>query len=83
VGAARKLLGVCKDLATLEEQGKVEGFVNNVRNADKLGGLVEDIRDGMMEYQVCIHKLPISSTSDTRTRLRYSKIFTTRVVDSL
>ena len=83
MGTARKLLGVCQDIATLEEQGKVEGFVNNVRNADKLGSLVEDIRDGMMEYQVCIHKLPTSSTSDTRTRLRYSKIFTTRVVGSL
>ena len=82
MGTARKLLGVCQDLAALEEQGEVEGFVNNVRNADKLGGLVEDIRDGMMEYQVCARKLSISSMSDICTRLRYSKIFTTRVVGS-
>ena len=34
------------------EQGKVDGFFNNAENADKLGGLVEDIRDAMMEYQV-------------------------------
>ena len=39
------------------EQGKVEGFFNNVKNADKLGGLVEDIRDAMINYQVRIHKL--------------------------
>jgi len=37
----------------LAEQRKVEGFFNNVKNADKLGGLVEDIRDAMMDYQVC------------------------------
>jgi hypothetical protein len=34
------------------EQGKVEGFFNNVNNADKLGGLVEDIRDAVTDYQV-------------------------------
>jgi len=37
----------------LAKQGKVEGFFNNVKNADELGGLVEDIRDATMEYQVC------------------------------
>ena len=39
------------------EQGKVEGFFNNTKDADKLGGLVEDIRDAMMEYQVFICRL--------------------------
>jgi hypothetical protein len=37
----------------LEKQGKVEGFFTNVENADKLAGLVEDIRDAVMDYQVC------------------------------
>jgi len=36
------------------EQGKVQGFFDNIKNADKLGGLVEDIRDAMMHYQVCM-----------------------------
>ena len=31
----------------------VEGFFNNVKNADRLGGLIEDIHDAMMDYQVC------------------------------
>ena len=53
MGIASKLEGVLRDLASLEEQGNVEGFFNNVVNADKLGGLNEDIRDAMMEYQVC------------------------------
>ena len=30
-----------------------KGFFNNVENAEKLGGLVEDVRDAMMDYQVC------------------------------
>jgi len=67
----------------LAEQGKIEGFFNNVDNAGKLGGLVEDIRDAMMEYQVWIHKLFIPSIPDARTRPRYNRISTTRVVDSL
>jgi len=28
------------------------GFFNNVKNADKLGGLVESIHDAVMDYQV-------------------------------
>jgi len=55
---------VHRDLTLVAEQGKVEGFFNNVQNVDKLGDMVEDIRDAMMEYQVCIRKRSISSTSD-------------------
>jgi hypothetical protein len=51
---ARKLEDVRRDLILLSEQGKVAGFFNNVRNADKLSGLVEDIRDTIMGYQVCM-----------------------------
>ena len=43
-----------QELALLAEQGKTKGFFNNVDNADKLGGMVEDIRDVMMDYQVCL-----------------------------
>ena len=49
----RKLQDVGRDLVPLKKQGKVEGFFNNAENAGKLGGLVEEIRDAMMEYQVC------------------------------
>ena len=31
----------------------VEGFFNNTENAGQLGGLVEGIRDAMVDYQVC------------------------------
>jgi hypothetical protein len=36
----------------LAKQGKIEGFFSNVKNADKLGSLVDDIRDAIIEYQV-------------------------------
>ena len=49
---ARKLEGFRSDLIELAGQGKVERFLNNVGNANALGGLLEDIRDAMMEYQV-------------------------------
>ena len=50
----RKLYHVRRDLLPLEKQGKIEGFFKNTKNSGKLGSLVEDIRDAMMEYQVCI-----------------------------
>ena len=52
-GIRRKLQEVLRDLAPLEKQGKIEGFFNNTENAAQLDGLVEGIRDAMMEYQVC------------------------------
>ena len=47
---ARKLDGITTMLA---EQEKAEVPPKNAGNADKLGGLLGDIRDAIMEYQVC------------------------------
>ena len=78
----RKLQDICDTLAKMkEEQKKVERFLNNTKNGEILSGLVEDIRDAMMEYQVCIHDLSIAFLSDIRNRLRCSKISTTRAVN--
>ena len=79
----RKLYHVRRDLLPLEKQGKVKGFFKNTENSGQLSGLVEDIRDAMMEYQVCIRNPAIPSTFDTRTRPQYSKASMTRVVSSL
>lgn len=57
MGIGRKLEDVRRDLALLKEQGTAEGFANDVENADKLGGLVEDIRDAIMDDQVCASNL--------------------------
>ena len=56
---ARKFQGVHRGLSSLAEQGVVEGFFNNVENADRLRGLVEDIRDAMIQYQVCAYCPPV------------------------
>ena len=50
---ARKLREVLRDLIPLVEPGKVAGFLNDVGGPRKLNGLVEDIREAMMNYQVC------------------------------
>ena len=49
----RKLDKVLQDLIPLAEQGKVTRFLNSADDVDRLSGLVEDIRDAMMDYQVC------------------------------
>jgi hypothetical protein len=49
---ARKLSSVHQDLALLAGQGKADGFLKSAENANKLGSLLEDVRDAMMEYQV-------------------------------
>ena len=81
-GVTRKLENIHLDLVPLEAQGKVQGFFSNVKNADKLGSLLEDIRDAMLEYQVRIHTLSAYGISDVRARHPYSKISTTRVAES-
>ena len=50
---ARKLEDILQELTLLERRGKVTRFLNSARDVDKLSGLVEDIRDAMMDYQVC------------------------------
>ena len=83
MGMVRKLGDVGQALTLLKEQGKIEGFLNNVGNAGKLGDLIDDIRDAMMEYQACVYRSSISDTSNVRIRPRYNKISTKTVVSSL
>ena len=67
----RKLEDIHQGLVTLGSQGKTKGFFNNVENADKLGSLVEDVRDVMMDYQVCAsNSLPVSCSSVLQTSLQ-------------
>ena len=53
MGIARKLEAVDQELALLARQGKTAGFLANTENAQRINGLVEDIREVMMDYQVC------------------------------
>ena len=53
MGIARKLEEVHQELALLSGQGQVVGFLTNTKNAQRINDLVEDIRQVMMDYQVC------------------------------
>ena len=53
MGIGRKLEDVRQDLTLMKEQGKIAGFLTNTENAQRIGGLVEVIRDAMVDYQVC------------------------------
>ena len=48
-----KLETILKDLEPLAQRGKITRFINSTEDEDKLSGMVEDIRDAIMEYQVC------------------------------
>ena len=69
----------------MAEQGNVEGFFNNPKNAVKLSGLVGDIHDAVMAYQVCNWDKLITHVpdSDIFFRLHYNKMCMTRVASSL
>ena len=75
---ARKLEDIHQDLAVLREQGKAEGFFNNVEHADKLSGLVEDVHDAIMDYQVCCVNPFAFFVLKTITRHRCNKTYTTK-----
>ena len=78
----RKLQRICRDLLPPEEQGKVEGILENSKNSGKRWGLSEAIRGPEIECQVSLRNTIISSTFDTCTRLQYGKVSTTRAVSS-
>ena len=48
----RKLEEVHQELDLLAGQGKTAGFLANAESAQRINGLVEDIRQVMMDYQV-------------------------------
>ena len=57
------------------ERGKIAGFLNNAKDADILSGLAEDIRDAMMDYQVCTRAMSVLTLTMSKLvqRLRCSK----------
>ena len=80
MGSGSKLEDIRQDLVLLGEQGRTKGFFNNIENADKLGGLVEDVRDAVMDYQVCIPSNNSSSRAHVSCRHRCNRTCTTEVL---
>ena len=83
IGIVRKLEDICQSLTLPAEQGRVMEFLTNTKNAQRINGLVEDICEALMDYQVCLSNHLFSTTSDLNARLHYNKTFTMRVVSSL
>ena len=55
-------------------QKNIVQFLNNPDNAQKLNGLVDDIREAVMDYQVRNSEGPALITSNVRFRLPYNGI---------
>ena len=72
MGIARKLEGVHQDLTLLSEQWKVIGSPPNIENLERIDDLIEDIREAIMEYQVC------ASNYSSRSRLTFVLDFIAR-----
>ena len=80
---ARRLEDICLGLAQLMEGGEVVESLTNTENVQRINGLVEDIHEALMEYQVCILSHTFSITSDLYVRPHYNRISTMRVVSLL
>ena len=51
---ARKLEDICQSPALPTEQEKIVEYLTNSENAQRINGLVEDIHEALMVYQVCV-----------------------------
>lgn len=80
----RKLEIVLRDLVPLANRGKITRFLNSADDVNRLGGLTEDIRDAMMDYQVRPQSRALACVPpNAYVRRRYNKISMTRTVGSL
>ena len=53
----------------MSAQKNIAQFLNNVQNAQKLNDLVDDVREALMDYQVCASKCLALPTSNMFLRL--------------
>ena len=83
MGIVRKLECVRQALGQVAAQKDIAQFLNNADNAQKLNGLVEDIREAVMDYQVRASKGLVLIASDVRPRLPYNEISISAPVRSL
>jgi len=53
LGIARKLKDICQSLTLPGDQEDVVGFLADPKNTQRIGGLIEDVHEALMVYQVC------------------------------
>ena len=56
MAVSRELEEICRAMNSMTTEDDLADFLNNPENAQRLNGLVEDIRYALMDYQVCIPK---------------------------
>ena len=80
---SRKLEEIHQELDLLGGQGETAGFLANAENAQRISGIVEDIREVMMDYQVraLTHSFVLSPPNE-HVRLLCNKTSMTRLVNS-
>ena len=54
MGISRKLEDIHQSLTVPAEEGQAMEFLINAENVRKINDLVEDIREALLEYQVCM-----------------------------
>ena len=62
------------------EEGEALEFLTNAENARRINDLVEDVREALMEYQVCMSNYLSYAIFDVRVRPHCNKISTKRIV---
>lgn len=82
-GVVRKLRDIRQAMAPMMTRGDPAYFLNSPEDAWKLNDLVEDIRDALMDYQVCTLKGLALVVSNICPRLLYNEKSTLRVVKGL
>ena len=83
VGIVRKLEDICQSLTPPQEPGKVVEFLADADNAQRIDGLVDDIHEALIDYQVLTFIYSFSTVPDVYARNHCNKISTMRVVSSL
>ena len=54
MGITRKLEDIHQGLTIPAEEGQALEFLTNAENVRKINDMVEDIREALLEYQVCM-----------------------------
>ena len=80
---SRKLEEVIREMNSITTQFDLVDFLNDPDNAQRVDGLVEDVRYALMDYQVCAPERLALLTTNAWLRLRYKEIYTTRAVKRL
>jgi hypothetical protein len=74
MGIPRKLKEISQALDSVTTRNDLAQFLNDADNGQKLNDLVEDLRDALMSYQVCIprtHGLIASNNTADLVTTRY------------